>query len=296
MEDSNTVNLLGSLFSVTGFFVGLYTLWKVQKVSKVQQEERRITQELLDVDQIELDIRRVINKLFELSDADSMTLANDLSLRLGAIQGTRKAMDKNVRKVLNGATVAIESGFFSSNHIDQLIEKSISHIDIMTGSTRLISSFYTMDKIRQACERGVHVRIIGIDPEAPDDILIDAARTVTNPAPTTPNEYRELMREIHQTIKGNVGKWENKKAKERFKYRSHSGVPRVSIARSDDLIDLGFLQLLRAAQPNKINDRQYIQIQYGCALGDVVSKHFEICWNEGKQIMPEIECSRAERD
>lgn len=279
--------IVSILLTGAGLCVGLYTLIRVQRVAKAQQQERRITQELLDVDQIENEIKRVISKLSELNDTDSLNLAKDLSRRLGAIQGARRVMDPSVTEVPLANAVTLEYGFFSSNFVNELINESTSRIEIMTGSTRLISGFYTMDKVRQACERGVRVRIIGIDPEAPDDILRDAVWTVSSPAPTTATEYRELIIENHKTIKDNVNKWKSDFARARFAYRAHPGVPRVSIARSDDWISLGFLQLFRNAQPAEIKDRQFIRVSQGSSLGQVMSKHFEMGWKEARPIIPE---------
>jgi len=284
-----TKEIIAILLSTAGLIVGLFTLYRIQRVAKAQQEERRITQELLDVDQIEFDIKRVISKLKESNDPDSLELTNDLSQRLGAIRGTRRAMDQSTKVVRDSDAVTMESGFFCNNFVDQIIDETTSHIDVMTGSTRLISGFYTMDKVLHACERGVHVRIIGIDPLASDEILIDAARTVSPPAPTTADEYRELVLENHNTIKNAVAKWENNVARSRFEYRVHPGVPRVSFARSDEVICLGFLQFFRDAQPHNINDRHYIRIPQKSSLGQVINKHFEIGWEEAKQIIPQDE-------
>jgi len=279
------IALFGVIVSTLGLIVGLYTLFRVRRVAKAQTEERRITQELLGVDEIERDLQRVINRLFENNDGDSYHLANDLSHRLGAIQGTRRAIERSRDNRMNIECVEVKKGFFSGRHVDDLIDGSTAHLDIITGSTRLISGFYTMDKIRQACERGVRVRVVGLDPNAPDEILLDASKTVTTPAPTNATEYRNLINENHKTIIEQIALWESEAVKERFEYRAHIGVPRISIARRDDLIDLGFLQLFRDAQPREVRNRQYIEISKGSSLGDVVMKHFEKAWAEGRTII-----------
>lgn len=290
LQDQN-INLFLAIIGITisfiGTLIGIYTLSKVKKVEKAQIEERRLTQELLDVDQIERDIKQVINKLTEIKDKESTQLANALSQRLGAIQGTRRAIGYGAESCgcsLDN-TASIETGFFCSSHVDDFIEQSAYSIDIMTGSTRLIAGYYTMEKLKQACERGVRIRIIGLSPKAPDDILLDATKTVSNPAPQTADEYRKLISSNHEEITRAVNSWP-KKLKEQFEYRESYGVPRVSIAKSDDIICLGFLQLFRAAQPEKIDDRQYLRISESTELGHVVKKHFELGWEESVKIIP----------
>jgi hypothetical protein len=53
--------------------------------------------------------------------------------------------------------------------------------------------------------------------------------------------------------------------------------------------------LFRDAQPSEIDDRQYIQIRRGVPLGDVISKHFDLGWAEGRQILPEKARSQPEK-
>lgn len=277
---------ISTLLSAAGLVIGLYTLVKVKKVALIQQNERRITQELLDVDQIEGDLTRVINKLFELRDKDNEAefLAKDLAHRLGAIRGIRKVLNTSNPQAIHFGTILLETGFFCSNHIEKVIEKSVSRLDIMTGSTRIISDYFTLDKLRQACERGVHVRIVGIDPNSPDDILLDATKTVSNPAPTTADQYRKLVLDTLSNIKGTIKEWEDTKARSLFEYKVLASVPRISMAISDSNINLGFLQLFRDAQPKKLEDRHYLSIKCSTPLGDVVTRHFEICWKQAQSI------------
>ena len=139
------LGLAGLVASLMGLAIGLYTLSKVRRVAQVQSEERRVTQELLNVDQIERDLQRVISCL-SLSEAkDSRDLVTDLSLRLGAIRGTRRAIARTDANATGGEHVAIQYGFFDGPHVDHLIEDSTARLDLMTGSTRLISGFYAMD-------------------------------------------------------------------------------------------------------------------------------------------------------
>lgn len=282
------LSTFGVTISFIGAVVGIYTLVKVKKVEQAQLDERSLTQELLDVDQIERDIKLVVTKLNQLNDHDSAALANALSQRLGAIQGTRRAIGYGNTMCLctPGNAVSIEKGFFCSTHVDDFIDQSMDSIDIMTGSTRLIAGYYTMDKVKQACARGVMIRIIGLSPNASDDILMDASKTVSNPAPKTADEYRELIISNHKEISRAVKTWPTQ-LRNKFEYRESFGVPRLSIAKSDDTICLGFLQLFRDAQPDKIDDRQYIKIHKSSDLGNVVLKHFEMGWNESKKIIPD---------
>jgi hypothetical protein len=276
----------GLVLTIIQLIIAGYTLHKVKKVVSAQLEERRITQELLDIDQIEVVLKRVIRRLIQVNDQDSMSLANELSHRLGAIQGTRRAMDRGTRTDICGEVVTVEHGFFSLKHIDDLIDNSSARLHILTGSTRLISGYYQMEKIRHACLRGVEVKIIGIDPEAPDEILTDATRTVSQPAPSTASDYRKIMIENQDLIRTTVGRWTDPNVCQRFQYKAHPSVPRVSLVLCDDYICLGFLQFFRDAQQGTHDDRPYIRIPTNSSLGEIVNRHFDLCWSDARNIIP----------
>lgn len=272
---------VGIIVSGAGLGITWYTLKKVKRVEEIQRTERSLTQELLDVDEIEADIKKVIEKFKLVGDEESSNLASDLSRRLGAIEGTRRVLGAYTDKK---TFLQIEYGFFSDEHLDVLIGNCKKSLDLMTGSTRLISGYYKMDKIKKICKKGVQVRIIGIDPDAEDDILEDAAKTVSRPAPKSASEYRKLMKNNQKEIIKNVSEWENDSLKSKFQYKSLKGVPRVSFAKCDDTICLGFLQFYRDAQPNDMEKRHYLRIPKDNDLSEVIMKHFEIGWKEAKSI------------
>lgn len=275
----------GAVVSTAGLFIGVYTLWKVGKVRQAQLEERRITQELIGIDQIELDLRRVITKLTELQDRDSATLATDLSIKLGAIQGARRAMD--LPSKLNPAMYAkLERGFFSQDFLIFHIDRAHTSIDIITGRTLLVAGFDVMDRLRQACERGVEVRLIGLSEEANEHILADAIKTVANPAPSTADDYKRQIMQCKSDVCNVVNSWPEPAVRERFQYRVDSCVPRISLVRTDNYVSLGFLQLYRDAQPKELKDREYIQVLATSGIGQVAMKHFDIAWKDATPVLP----------
>lgn len=269
---NDTLNIIGIIVGVISLLIGFYTLYKVRSVAKVQKDERSLTQELLDIDGIESDIRTAIEKLRNTNNEDSSGFAIKLHERIGEIAGTKKVLNKesiNIKK----AEKILKYGFFDDEHLKSLVETSRHRLNIITGSTRIISNFFILDKIRCLCEKGVNVCIIGIDPDAPDEVLEDAALTVSNPAPTNAKEYRQLIKETIKDIKDNVDKWD-KDVKKNFNYLLFAGVPRVSFAQSDSRIDLGFLHFFRDVRSKKLNDRPYIQISPNSNLGKMACKHF----------------------
>lgn len=276
---------VASVLSIIGFGVSLFTLLKVSSVAKAQAQERSLTQELLGVDQIEQDLRRMIAKLGELDDRSSTQLATDLSIRLGAIQGVRQAMSATPRSP-DSANVRVDLGFFGDEFVLNLIQRAKTNIDIVTGRTFLVSGFYTLDKLRQACERGVVVRVIGMSKDADEIILNDAIRTVSNPAPRDAAEYRRQIENNQRDIIDAVSSWTDPRVRARFQYRTDANVPRISMARVDATVNLGFLQFYRDAQPREIKDRAYLQFSVNSAVGTVAMKHFEIAWNNGSQCLP----------
>ena len=277
--------IVGTLLSLIGVLIGLYTLIRVRKVARVQADERRITQELIGVDQIELDLRRVITKLNLLQDPEAAALATDLSIKLGAIQGVRRALD-SPHKSASVQYVRLEKGFFGEEFVVNQIDRAHSNIDIITGRTLLVAGFYVMDRLRQACERGVLVRVIGLSDCSDDSILADALKTVSNPAPKDAADYRRQILQNKNDILTAVTSWTSPPIQARFQYRMSPCVPRVSLLRADNMVNLGFLQFYRDAQPKELRDREYIRIPANAGVGQVALKHFEIAWSEGTPIFP----------
>lgn len=275
----------GAALTLLGLAVGIYTLTRVRRVAKAQQAERRMTQELIGVDELELDLRRVITKLHEYSDQEAVALATDLSVKLGAIQGVRRAWDGPTATMAR-SRYSIKHGFFGEEFVLGEIGQAHSAIDIITGRTLLVASFYVMERIRQACERGVQVRVIGLSDEAEPSILADALRTVSNPAPRDAEDYRSQITQNKRDIMNAVASWRSDGVRSCFCYRLDSSVPRAALLRRDNTVSMGFLQFYRDAQPKEISERSYIQAAANSTIGEVAMKHFEIAWSEGKRVLP----------
>ena len=280
---SGLLTAIGTGVSIVGLCIGLYTLSRVRRVARAQAEERRVTQELLGVDQMELDLRRVIKKLQEANDRESAELATELSGKLGALQGVRRALEPPALGA-SGSTVRLRRGFFGQEFIIEQLGKAQSNIDIITGRTLLINAYYVMDHIRQACARGVEVRVISLNPYADDAIIADAARSVSNPAPVDIADYRRQLVQNDEILAGAVASWDPSALQSGFHHRVIDSVPRISFLRADSVVNLGFLQLYRAAQPTEIQERQYIQLPASSDTGQVAMSHFELCWQEGKSV------------
>ena len=274
------------LIGLFEFLIAMWTLLKVQSVNKAQKEARQFTQDLLNIDRLEVDLVRVINKFRSLNEIDSSLLASELSLQLGMIKGVRRALDESSndssrsRKIIQS-----ENGFFSEEFVRENIQKANSHIDIITGRTKLASGFYILDCLRQACERGVKIRIIGLSPDSPDDILNDAIKTVSNPAPKNAADYKRQIIETKREICESVLSW-SKEAQENIMYKVSKSVPRVSILRSDNIINFGFLQFYRDAQTAEIADREYLKIPISSSTGKIACRHIDLVCDEADYVLP----------
>ena len=279
---------MGSIVSAIGLGVGIYTLTKVRSVAKAQSEARQMTQDLLNIDQIEMDLVQVIKKLHDVGGSDCIALATDLSHQLGNIQGVRRTFDKGIKAAIGTGHVRIESGFFSEKFIGEQIKCARTCIDIITGRTLLVSGFFILDCLRQACERGVRVRLIGLSDEAPDAILQDAIRTVSSPAPRDAAEYREQISHNKSEVVNAVSVW-SAAAQTHFAYRVNTSLPRISALRCDNIVNFGFLQLYREAQPRELADREYLQFNVTSGTGQAVTKHIDIAWDEGLSVWPPVD-------
>ena len=277
------ITIIGTILTTTGLIVGLYTLIKVRRVAMVQKVERNLTQELLNVDGIESDLSQVINKLRQINDDESLNLIAQLSLRLGSIQGTRNVINKDLDFNSLIGNVNFENGFFCTDHIRSSVINSKKTLNIITGSTRIISGYNDLDAIKKACKRGVKVCIIGIDPNSPEDILNDATLTVSNPPPKDADEYRKMINETIESVRGFVNTWDIE-IKNNFQFVTYPGVPRVSFIQHDNIIDLGFLHFFREVRNCSLEDRPYIRTTIKTDLGKMALNHFDVALKMGKSI------------
>lgn len=277
------VTLVGTIISTAGLLVGLYTLWRVKRVARAQVEERRLTQELLGIPELELDIRKVITKLRETQDADSEALASSLSVKLGKIQGVQTALAEHSGTEAPQLAARLESGFFCQEFLVSHIDDAHSNIDIITGRTLLVSGYDVLNRLRRACERGVEVRLIGFSEDAPLETIQDALKTVANPPPKDADAYKQQIADSKRTIIEAVASWAPD-AKKRFHYYTNKSVPRVTLVRSDKFVSIGFLQLYRDAQPSELEQRQYVRVLATSALGDVVLRHLDLAIREGAAV------------
>lgn len=282
------VGIAGLVLGFFGLLVTIYTLSRVAKVQKAQEEATAFTQELLNIDQLEVDLVRVMARLRASSEPESVALGSEIGVTLGSIQGVRRALsspqDRHGVVKKTDHCVPVESDFFGEKFISEAIKSAKQKIDIITGRTKLVSGYYVLDCIRQACERGVDVRLIGLSDGAPDEILNDAVKTVSNPAPRDAEDYRRQIRENSAEIVASVGAW-SEAAQEHFQYRLNKSVPRVSMVRRDNEVLLGFLQFYRDAQPLELKDREYIRIPISLTLGRVALQHFDLVWNDSEIIL-----------
>ncbi len=280
----NWITLISFIIGIIEFGIAMFTLLKVHSVDKAQKEARQFTQDILNIDRLEVDLVRVIDKFRFSKEIDDSLLANELSLQLGMIKGVRRALDESSEDPCRNA---IESGkgFFGEDFVKENIQSAKSCIDIVTGRTKLVASFYILDCLRQACERGVQVRIIGLSADSPNAILNDAIKTVSNPAPKDSEDYRRQINENMREILESVDTWRTE-VQNNFRYKVSKSVPRVSILRSDNIINFGFLQFYRDAQPTEIADREYLKIPLSSPTGKIAVKHVDLVWDEADYIFP----------
>lgn len=284
---SQLISIGGTLASFIGLFLSLYLLKKVSDVQKAQKEAQDVTQELLGVDQIESDYRKIIEVLNKNENTESLRLASQIGVRLGSIQGTRRVLDKNNKGKSILEKVDLLPGYFTQEFIIQEIDSCRYNLDIFTGRLLLISSWAVMEKLKEACEKDVKVRIVSLCDGSPDEILQDATKTVTFPGPVDAKEYREQIIASTKFMQKCVSNW-GKKAQENFEYRTTKSVPRVSTVRTDNYVNFGFLQLYSIAQPDKTEKREYIRLSTNSVTGKAILKHFECLFQDpkGKQVIP----------
>lgn len=283
----NVLGLVGIGLTLIGLGLTTYTFLRVRRVAQAQDEATAFTQELLNIDQLEVDLVRVMAALRTSTDPDGASLRSELGVTLGRVQGVRRALGSGKRhrgKARDNISLSVGSDFFGQGFNADAIQSAKEKVEIITGRTRLVADYYVLDCLRQACEHGVKVRVIGLSAKAPDTILEDAVKTVANPAPHNAAEYRRQIESNSQEILQGVKEWPAA-ARLNFEYRVSSMVPRVSMLRSDGVVNFGFLQLYRDAQPRELRERQYIKVPISLALGRVMLKHFDLVWNESEPVL-----------
>lgn len=281
-QAADIATFAGTGLGLVGLGVSFYTLYRVGLVAEAQTAARRTTEELLSIDELEIDLLRVISRLSQSPDRDAVKLAGELGVKLGMIQGVRRTFRAELKKP-EAQTISIQEGFFGQEFVKENVDQSHQVLEIITGRTKLAAGFYILDSIRRACERGVRVRILGLSPDAPDEILEDAKKTVSNPAPTDAGDYRQQICDNRDEILRAVESWPDH-VRVNFEYCLNSSVPRISALRCDSSIRIGFLQLYTAAQEADLGRRPYLALDISSEIGKSLMNHFEVAWREGSVI------------
>ena len=89
---SEDVGVASLLLTLIALCVTLYTLFRVRAVAQAQEEATAFTQELLNIDQLEVELVRVMAKLGSVDDPESAQIGRELGVTLGRVQGVRRAL------------------------------------------------------------------------------------------------------------------------------------------------------------------------------------------------------------
>lgn len=281
MEGINfVISIISGIIGLVGLIITIVTLAKVKRVSEVQKRTKDFTQKLLNIDGLENDLSRAINKLENLTnDTDSKAFIRELYGRLFTLKGARSAMNEFQDGIGKYAgDISLEKGFFTNSFFDSIASTN-KCIDIITGRTQFLS-FYVLESLRKVCEKGIRVRIIGLSPKATNEVMDESWKTVAVPAPNDSAEYRIQITNKFNEVEQAVSKW-SADAQRMFSIKASKCVPRVAFARFDDFIKLGFLQqFYREAQPAELNDREYLVLPHHSSLGIIAYNHFKIVWSD----------------
>lgn len=269
---------------IAGLAVSLYTFVKVKKVASVQIEERQLTQELLGIEDLEIDLREIAEHMGAVNDEKSRKLASAIYRKLGVMEGVGRALKEHTLQNLGQDYIRLQTGFMTAEFLRKEIRTAKREVDIVMGSYRLFTEYTTLEAVRGAASRGVRVRLIGFNPRVSNEILEDAVTTVAYPGPRNAEEYRRSLLDCERSMKSIVDEWNDPKEREKFEFRCSKIILRSSFIRVDNCINLGFVQFIRDAQPSITSAREYVMISTKANTGKVIQRHFEYLWDRAKSV------------
>ena len=280
--DANFVNDTSLLVEIVGLIITGASFWRITTVRKAQSEERELVRRLYGTDDLADRLRSAATFLRTDADVDARMLADELVRLVGQIEGITRVLEsiQSAPRRSDSTLVLSNEEYFTPDSIRRDLRAARSTVDILIYRNMFVSGPGIIEAMESAAQRGVKIRILCLSSSSSDAVLELAVNVVPRPVPDAPDEYRQQLADAEQRIARVVTRDWSPAAQARFSYRGYTISPVWHFMRIDGVLKLGFLGTASAAQPGRYADRPYVQIPVTSSPGEILSRHFELLWND----------------
>jgi hypothetical protein len=290
------LNNVAALLQIGGLVVSVVTLLRVQSVRRTQTEERTLLRKLYGTEKLSMQLRSAASYLRKSEEGDARILAEELVRICGEIEGVSRALDLSRRgKRVTHATREIElveRGYYTPAFLNAAVNDAQHSVYFLIYRNLQFTNVDLLESMGHAARRGVHIRILSLSSAAHDSVLEQASLVLPWPK-ADPATLRRQLRECEERISGIVSGW-SPQARSRFEYRGYDMAPGVHFVRVDGVIKSGFIGTVSGAQPERLDDRGYIELPLAREPGATLLRHFDEVWQTSKELTaPESQSSSA---
>ncbi|QKW06779.1 hypothetical protein HUT18_10620 [Streptomyces sp. NA04227] len=270
---------LNTGFGVIGFVITVITLIKVQSVHCAQREERALLRRLYGTDSLASHLRSAARFLRQGREDDAHLLAEELVRLCGQIEGISRTLDSMSRS--RGGTSGrgaqlVEKGYFVPPFLNRMVNEAQHNLDVVMYRNLQFANVDLLQALERASKRGVHIRVLGLSSVADDSVLEQASMVLPWPRADARTLRRQLA-DSENRIKDVVEGW-SEEARLRFEYRGYTLAPNAHFVRQDRAIFQGFIGTLAPAQPERLEDRGYLELSVATEPGATLARHFDQLW------------------
>ncbi len=265
---------------VISLVIAVVTLWKVQSVRRVQENERTLLRMLYGTETLGQQLRGAANHLAKNREPAVRELANDLLRTCGQIEGVSRALDADRGPATRGTAVTmVPTGYFTQDFLRTSVDTASSSVDIVVFRTMIVSTNHALAGLRDAARRGVRIRLLSLSSESPDSVLELTRSLLPWAGLENAAELRPQLAQSERRIVNHVRTW-SAADQAKFGYRRYQEPPGLHMLRSDSTIKLGFAHLLSPdSTSTSLADRPHLEVAAGSKLGTYLTAHFEQLWS-----------------
>jgi hypothetical protein len=213
-------------------------------------------------------------------------LAEELVRICGEIDGVSRALDSSRRNRRLGNDVheipLIGHGYYTPAFLNAALNEAQHSVYFLIYRNLQFTNVDLLESIEHAARRGVHVRILALSSTADDSVLSQASLVLPWPRADAETLRRQL-RDSEERILDVVRTW-SPQARSRFEYRGYNIAPNVHFVRVDGIVRNGFIGTISQAQPERLDDRGYIELPLTSGPGATLLRHFDAVWQTSKPL------------
>ncbi len=245
-----------------------------------------LLRKLYGTEKLSMQLRSAASYLRKGEEGDARILAEELVRICGEIEGVSRALDLSRRgKRVTHSTREIglvERGYYTPAFLNAAVNDAQHSVYFLIYRNLQFTNVDLLESMEHAARRGVHIRILSLSSAAHDSALEQASLVLPWPK-ADPATLRRQLRECEERIFGIVNGW-TPQARSRFEYRGYDMAPNVHFVRVDGVIKSGFIGTVSGAQPERLDDRGYIELPLAREPGATLLRHFDEVWQTSKEL------------